>query len=106
MVLPLFALPGLIPVRRTGTFDMGILVRAGGGALVFGRGASTSRTAERADWLVECGGELCLLLIGILDSRGRLQLPFIDRKVDEQEEVGDVGEVGLSLYSEDGEREL
>lgn len=93
-------------MRRTGTLDTGILVRAGGGALVFGRGGSTSRTAERADWLVECGGELCLLLIGILDSRGRLQLPFSGRKMDEGGEVGDVGEVGLSLYSEDGDKEL
>lgn len=91
-------------MRRTGTFDTGILVRAGGGALVFGGGGSTSRTAERADWLVECGGELCLLLLGILDSRGRLQLPFIDRNV--EEEVGDVGEVGLNLHSDAGDREL
>lgn len=78
-------------------------MRAGGGALVFGSGGST---AERADWLVECGGELCLLLTGILDSRGWLQLPLVDRKVDEEEEVGDVGEVGLSLYSEDRDGEL
>lgn len=96
-------LPGLFPERRTGTLDTGILVRAGG-AWVFGGGDSASRTDERADWLTEWGGGVCLLLTGILDSRGRLVLPFIDWKEEEEEdEGGDVGELGLSLYSVDGE---
>lgn len=103
-VVPLAVLPGLFPERRTGTLDTGILVRAGGGAWVFGGGESASRTEERADWLAEWGGEACLLLTGILDSRGRLVLPFIDRKEEEEEEEGGVvWEVGLSLYSVDGE---
>lgn len=97
-------LPGLFPERRTGTFDTGILVRAGGGASVFGGGDSASRTEESADWLAEWGGGVLLLLTGIFDSRGRLVLPFIDRKEeDEEEEGGVVWEVGLSLYSVDGE---
>ncbi len=101
---PLVVLPGLFPERRTGTLDTGILVRAGGGARVFGRGDSASRTDERADWLAEWGGVVGLLLTGILDSRGRLVLPFIDLKEDEEEEDGGVvWEVGLSLYSVDGE---
>ena len=92
---PLPVLPGLFPERRTGTFDTGILVRAGGGALVFGGRVSGSKTEERADWLAEWGGEACLLLTGILESRGRLELPFIDWKEEEDEEGGGVWEVGL-----------
>lgn len=102
--VPLVVLPGLFPERRTGTLDTGILVRAGGGAWVFGGGDSASRTEERADWLAEWGGGVCLLLTGILDSRGRLALPFIDLKEEEEEEDGGVvWEVGLSLHSVDGE---
>lgn len=102
--VPLVVLPVLFPERRTGTLDTGILVRAGGGAWVFGGGDSASRTDDRADWLTECGGVGCLALTGILDSRGRLVLPFIDRKEEEEEEEGGlVWEVGLSLYSVDGE---
>lgn len=89
--------PGLFPVRRTGTFDTGILVRGGGGALVFGGGESASRTEESADWLAEWGGDVCLLVTGIFDSRGRLELPFIDRKEGEEEEEG-----GL-IWEVDGE---
>lgn len=101
---PLVVLPGLFPQRRTGTLDTGILVRTGGGAWVFGGGDSASRTDARADWLTEWGGEVCLLLTGILESRGRLVLPFNDWKEEEEEEEGgDVWEVGLSLYSLDGE---
>lgn len=102
--VPLVALPGLFPERRTGTLDTGILVRTGAGSWVFGGGDSASRTDDSAEWLTEWGGVDCLLLTGILDSRGRLVLPFIDRKEEEEEEEGGVvWEVGLSLYSVDGE---
>lgn len=84
--LPL--LLGLFPERRTGTFDTGILVRAGGGASVFGDSGSASRTDDRADWLTEDVGDICLLLTGILDSRGRLVLPFSIWKEEEEEEEG------------------
>lgn len=48
-----------------------------------------------------------LVLTGILDSRGRLALPFIDRKEQEEEEEGRVAwEMGLVLCSVDGEGEL
>lgn len=44
------------------------------------------------------------MLTGILDSLGRLVLPFIDRKEeDEEEEGGLVWDVGLTLCSVDGE---
>ena len=70
-------------------------MRAGGGAWVFGGGGLASRTEERADWLVECGGVVCLRLTGILDSLGRLTLPFIERNEEEEEdEGGDVCERG------------
>jgi len=86
--VPLFVLPGLFPERRTGTLDTGIRVRAGGAAWVLGGGESASRTDDRADWLTEWGGEVCLVLTGILDSRGRLVLPLTDRKEEEEEEEG------------------
>lgn len=81
---------GLFPERRTGTLETGILVRDGGGASDFGGGDSVSKTDElKAEWLVEWGGDICLELTGILDSRGRLVLPFTDRKEeDEEEDVG------------------
>lgn len=97
-------LPDLFPERRTGTLDTGILVRAGGGAWVFGGGDSASMTDDSADWLTEWGGGVGLVLTGILDSRGRLVLPFRDRKEEEEEEEGGLAwDVGLSLYSVDGE---
>lgn len=97
-------LAGLFPERRTGTFDTGILVRAGWGAWVFGRGVSASSTEDRADWLTDWGGEVFLVLTGILESRGRLALPFNDWKEEEEEvEMGLFWEVGLIFNSADGE---
>uniref|UniRef100_A0A1A7Y1Z1 C2H2-type domain-containing protein n=2 Tax=Iconisemion striatum TaxID=60296 RepID=A0A1A7Y1Z1_9TELE len=58
------------------------------------------RTDDRADWLTEWGGELGLELTGILDSRGRLVLPFIDRKEEEEEEE----EEGEEEEMQNGER--
>lgn len=102
--VPLVVLPDLFPERRTGTLDTGILVRAGRGAWVFGGGDSASRTDDRADWLTEWEGVVCFVLTGILDSRGRLVLPFNDRKEEEEEEEGGVvWDVMLNLYSVDGE---
>lgn len=102
--VPLAVPLALFPDRRTGTLDTGILVRAGAGAWVFGEGDSASRTEDRADWLTEWGGGFLLLLIGILESRGRLALPFIERKEDDDDEEGGlVWEVGLIRHSVDGE---
>lgn len=102
--VPLAVLVGLFPDRRTGTLDTGILVRAGAGAWLFGGGDSASRTEDRADWLTEWGGGVLPLLMGILESRGRLVLPFIERKEDDEEDDGGlVWEVGLILYSVEGE---
>lgn len=98
-------LPGLFPERRTGTLETGIRVRAGGGAAwVFGGDSSVSWTDDKAEWLVEWGGEVGLELMGILDSLGRLVLPLTERKEEDDEEDGGVAwEVGLSLHSDDGE---
>ena len=81
-------------------------MRAGGGAWVFGCAALASRTEGRDDWLTECGGGgECRTLRGILESRGRLALPFSERKDggDEEDDGGVVCEEGLSLYSVEGD---
>lgn len=85
-------LPGLFPERRTGTLETGILVRAGGGAWVFGGGGeSGSWTDDKAEWLEEWGGgDACFELTGILESGGRLVLPFTDRKEEDEEDDGGV----------------
>lgn len=107
MATPLTALPGLFPERRTGTLETGIRVRAGGGAWVFGGDCLVSWMDDKAEWLVEWGGDIGLELTGILDSWGRLALPLTERKEeDEEEDGGVVWEVGLSLHSEDGEEVL
>lgn len=104
LAAPFVVLPGLFPERRTGTLETGIRVRAGGGAWVFGGDSSVSWTDDKAEWLVEWGGEVGLELMGILDSRGRLVLPLTERKEEDDEEDGGVAwEVGLSLHSDDGE---
>lgn len=102
LAAPFVVLPGLFPERRTGTLETGIRVRAGGGAWVFGEDISGSWTDDKAEWLVEWGGEVGLELMGILDSRGRL--PLTERKEEDDEEDGGVAwEMGLSLHSDDGE---
>lgn len=97
-------LPGLFPERRTGTLETGIRVRDGGGAWFTGGDSSVSWTDDKTEWLVEWGGDVGLELTGILDSRERQAPPLTERKEEEEEEDGGVvWEVGLSLYSVDGD---
>lgn len=81
----------LLPERRTGTFETGIRVRGGASDFLGGVVEVGLRLEDSATWLEEWEDGDCLTLIGILESRGRLVLPFMERneEVAEDEHFGE-----------------
>lgn len=88
----------LLPERRTGTLETGIRVRGGASVFLEGLFEVGLRFEDSAPWLEEWEGGVGLTLMGILESRGRLVLPFMERKEGEEEDE-DFWEEEFSLKS-------